>query len=667
MTESNNPVSGTSGSPIPDTPISSPIEDNSIIGKMFPGKKRYAILCIAVLGLAALLANVLVFGFGLICMTEERFHWHEYNISLGLDVFEKIDFDVRNIDIDLSLPTTTTTQASFIKFPDFDINFKTPSIGFNSATFDIATKHPEIFGKILKTIVVEGSKLALDQAGKALDPRKFDFNKLRNGLNFSSFDISIVDQFKRQVLEKLDLIKDLPDGTNLTEVRPPRIDDIEVNDITWKGDIKGRVKIIDKAADFSYTQTERAVLLSIAGIGALLGFLPMNLFINRIGVRKTVTIAGVVSAFVTATVPLSAYFGFYILMINLALIGFAFSCTFPAIAAITEKWSVKTEKSLYYSLLTLSVPLGAVMSYPFGGVYCRSFLGWEYLFIVAGFVTIFTTFIFCLKYRNNPGESVWITIHEQRLIDNGKVIDGRKRHSNVPIPRKQIFTSPSVLSLWIASFAIFVSFSFVFLTGPQILHNQRKLCIYSTGFVLTITALICFILKAIFANRFPTLFMTVNWTEHKRATIFVAVSLICACVFLNIIMLSHILDETMAVVHTIVFVFLALVSLTLASTGIFRSLPVISQQHSQFVSLGIQATAGLALFIVPTIYELTLNTCIIIGFAGILSVIGAIFYYLKSNPATPCDFTGVEQTTLPSPSKEQSKPIIKSDLERSEN
>jgi len=68
---------------------------------------RYVILTLATLCLSMMLANILTLNFTILCMNGEKSRLENFTIDLGIDVFEKIDSELR------AKPTDSPSRYSF--------------------------------------------------------------------------------------------------------------------------------------------------------------------------------------------------------------------------------------------------------------------------------------------------------------------------------------------------------------------------------------------------------------------------------------------------------------------------------------------------------------------------------------------------------------------------
>uniref|UniRef100_A0A0K0G1D0 MFS domain-containing protein n=1 Tax=Strongyloides venezuelensis TaxID=75913 RepID=A0A0K0G1D0_STRVS len=629
-----------------------------LINKMFPGKKRYVILCVSIIGLCSLFSNILTVGFGLRCMTEEIYHFEDFNVSLGIDIFEKIDFDSIDIKdipkINLSFPTTTTTQASFL--PDFKIDIKAPSIGFNKESFKLMTEHPEIFKKILKTVVVEGSKLAIDITAKALDPRNIDWKNLANGFNLTNFDPSVVRQFKDYISKHIESLRQFEKDSNITYLRPPKIDDITIDKVNWRGDIDGKIKIVDRLAPFTFSENEKHLILGSAGLGVLIFFYPVSILVKRFGVRKTVTLFCLLSAVFIALFPIMANIGLVPIMITQVLLGGCFSCTFPAIALITESWATFSEKNLFYPLLTLCLPLGAFLAYPLGGFYCRTIFSYELMFGSSTMLTLLTTMYFWVTYRNCPGESTLITVTEQRLIENGKPIDGRKKHNKEKIPTKEILSDWQTQTSILLTIATFGIYNLIFNVSPNYLFTDDGNCNLLTSLIYALIGLEIFIFSTYITNKSEVIGK--DWEPTKRIKILLLLSFITIGLIMGLLTFHWIILDSIKVF----FMFVIGILISFNGATFLRCVTEVSRQYLYCFSVLLQFGSGVGLIIVEILYLICGDINCLYTIVGILTICAGVVGYLKLI-FEPAPFTKADNSRLPKGDSELSKAIIKSDIE----
>uniref|UniRef100_A0A914YIY8 Uncharacterized protein n=1 Tax=Panagrolaimus superbus TaxID=310955 RepID=A0A914YIY8_9BILA len=68
------------------------------------------------------------------------------------------------------------------------------------------------------------------------------------------------------------------------------VTDMELTNITWNGEVNGRIRVIDEYADYYYTNAEQTALFASVALGSLIFILPVTRMIDRMGTRKAFTI-----------------------------------------------------------------------------------------------------------------------------------------------------------------------------------------------------------------------------------------------------------------------------------------------------------------------------------------------------------------------------------------
>nr|CAD2170140.1 unnamed protein product [Meloidogyne enterolobii] len=331
------------------------------VQQIFNGRFRYIILIISLLSLSMMLGNILCLNFTILCMTEEKFHWKNFTIDVGIDVFENINFESA-FEEKHSSSKSSTSSISISKPTDGFNNL--PSLGIELPSLDstswlrkssskLAIHNPQLFFRLLKMVAMEIGEMAVKKVGEKLDPKNIDFN----GFNLTNFDENFMLNLKEYLLQKFEKsieVNSQLEGQfdNISEWRNVRPEHIELNNISWDGVINGRVKMIEKYADHYYTSTQKSLLLGIIALGALLAIPGIGVGIKRYGCRKIFTIVGLISAISTAICPCAASQGFIPFLIARLIQGVGFAVCFPVIGAVTAEWASLIENGLFNGMLT---------------------------------------------------------------------------------------------------------------------------------------------------------------------------------------------------------------------------------------------------------------------------------------------------------------------------
>uniref|UniRef100_A0AC34R549 Major facilitator superfamily (MFS) profile domain-containing protein n=1 Tax=Panagrolaimus sp. JU765 TaxID=591449 RepID=A0AC34R549_9BILA len=596
-------------------------------------------------------------------MLENRFRFVILVLTTAY-VFEKVDFDPPKPDAEK--PEVEAPEVPESKFPDFEIpGIKVPTPGFNWQTFNFAKTNPDLFFRIMKKIIKEVSLKAAEKTGEALDPRNIDFQKFKDGFNLTDINPDIVTNLKEYLLEKIRLGQKTiemveaegqnltalgqktiemveAEGQNLTAYRNLEVTDVELTNITWNGQIHGRIRVLDEPADYYYSSTERAVLFAAVALGAILFLIPLTRLIDRWGTRKTFTLVGVISAIATGLVPVAASLGFVPFVIVRVIQGVGFAACFPVVGSVTSAWAKLSENGLFNGALTGFLQLGPVIAMPISGFFCH-LDAWELTYYVHALLTIFWILIFWFVFRDTPSEHKKVTTRETNEIQAGKVVvDGRSKHNRTKTPCLDIYKSKSVIAIWVAAIgnmggiflvmfapifirqvlrypviAIYKSKSviaiwvaaignmggiFLVMFAPIFIRQVLRYPVIAVGFQAALPTLLQFIVKL----KAGAISDYIKLPETTKVKIFNSIAFFGMATFF--ILIALIASEETQVI-SIVFLVASATILGFNTGGFFKAATLVGRHYSFFVNAHVQLIA----FFEPRIWpidELFLTDCL---------------------------------------------------------
>jgi MFS family permease len=620
---------------------------------------RFVILAISTIALSMMLANLLTLNFTILCMTEEKYRWENFTIHLNFDVFEKVDFDPPS-------PPTEAPDAPTIRptIPDFDIpGFRTPTPGFNWQSFNFARSNPQLFLQIMKKVIKEVSIRVAERTGQALDPRNIDFSQFRDGFNLTDYNPDVVVRIKDYILDKLRTGQKTvqwidTEGRNVTnDWRNINATDLELTNITWNGEVNGRIRIVDQPADYYYTNFEQSMLFAAVAIGSLCFIFPVIHFLNRSGTRKTFTIVGIISAIATGLIPLAASLGFIPFLIVRFIQGIGFASCFIVIGSITSHWAKVTENGLFNGALTGFLQLGPVIAMPVSGLFCH-LDAWELSYYIHSLLTAIVIAIWWLIYRDHPREHSKVSVPELTEIQLGKVVvDGRAKHNRNKIPYGEIYKNKSVWAIFIAAFGNMFGVFLIMFT-PLFIRKVLQFPYLSVGLFAALPTLFQFFVK-LSAGHFSD---RLAKPENFKVKLFNSIAFFGMALFFILLALFASVDTQ---IMSVIFVIAAATILGFNCGGFFKASTLVSRQFSHFVNAHLQVLASLALLLVPLFvyYVAPDNTTnqwatIFYIFAATLIITNIIFVLIGSGEAAA--FTGsIPENDLVANNGEQMKPIIR--------
>uniref|UniRef100_A0A915CSJ0 Major facilitator superfamily (MFS) profile domain-containing protein n=1 Tax=Ditylenchus dipsaci TaxID=166011 RepID=A0A915CSJ0_9BILA len=137
---------------------------------------------------------------------------------------------------------------------------------------------------------------------------------------------------------------------------------------------------------YDFSPTEKSLFFSVIAVGTILGTIPITYLTSNIGVRKTFTAYGLVSAFATLATPLC----------------FALSTSWPAMGSIISEWSTIRNSGMYIACLSCHLQLGPIFTMPLAGTLCESEWGWPAVYYLQGVLTLLAFLAFYLFFRDSP-------------------------------------------------------------------------------------------------------------------------------------------------------------------------------------------------------------------------------------------------------------------------
>ncbi|MFH4981173.1 hypothetical protein AB6A40_007882 [Gnathostoma spinigerum] len=283
-------------------------------------KFRFVILLLSVICLSMMMANVLTFNFCIICMTREVYDQRYITVNAGKEIFKhinltlpEVDFigaDTRIDDDNIDDNDQSGDGDDWSNIPDIS-----SVLGLNKVSARLLVENPQLFVKLMKKVLVEVSQLGITELGEAVDSRSVDMQQripeFFAGFNLSAFDKESLRGMKEIVCNLIHegRITAHSISDNITEWRNIDIEEFDLLNVTWDGDVYVRRDILVKKADKYYTHQQRSILFASVAVGALLAIAPISTSIHRYGARKTFTVVGSISAISTGLCPLAASFG----------------------------------------------------------------------------------------------------------------------------------------------------------------------------------------------------------------------------------------------------------------------------------------------------------------------------------------------------------------------
>jgi len=221
---------------------------------------------------------------------------------------------------------------------------------------------------------------------------------------------------------------------------------------------------------------------------------PSNLWLARIGVRKTLLRIMLLWGAVTSLMMLahSAY-AFYILRF---LLGVAEAGFFPGILFYLTIWFPDRLRGRVTSLFVMAAPISGIVGGPLAGWIMQSFQGvyglrgWQWLFFFEGIPAILLGVIAYFYLCDQPASASWLSAEEKRLVVEDINADRLRRPAKADKSFRGVLRDPKVYLMAIIYFAYFCSLNTYDLWSPSVMRAVGVQKVITIGWYSGITHLI---------------------------------------------------------------------------------------------------------------------------------------------------------------------------------
>ncbi|CAL2043899.1 unnamed protein product [Caenorhabditis brenneri] len=237
--------------------------------------------------------------------------------------------------------------------------------------------------------------------------------------------------------------------------------------------------------------TEKSILFSATAVGALVGLIPSVPLLNRLGVRRTLSICGLFSTLGTFFTPIAVAWSFYLVVLCRFLQGLGISVILTVLGVIPTSWSPKSEYSTYLAILSCAWQFSNVIFMPVSGILCDSSFGWRSIYYSFGVLTGLFYFVFYMFYTDMPG--IHKNVSEKELC---QIKEGKPEHTvREAVPYGKICTDRCVIAAWVSFLGGNLGFITLLLYGPTYLREVLQFDVRSTGYINALPYALCAVYK----------------------------------------------------------------------------------------------------------------------------------------------------------------------------
>ncbi|KAG9510667.1 Sialin [Fragariocoptes setiger] len=175
---------------------------------------------------------------------------------------------------------------------------------------------------------------------------------------------------------------------------------------------KERETKLSSGEKFDWDSDRRGLLKGAFAIGHA----PLQILGGRMseiyGPRWILTLGGAAVGFSCLLAPYSAKLSFYLIFVDLILLGLFVSCVTPSLFTLYARWLTPGEKSMLASFNLVASRVGYASSYLIGGLLLENGYSWRHMFISAGVVAITWALLIAIVVRDWPHEHYMMSQNE---------------------------------------------------------------------------------------------------------------------------------------------------------------------------------------------------------------------------------------------------------------
>ncbi|XP_025995967.2 putative inorganic phosphate cotransporter isoform X2 [Solenopsis invicta] len=207
--------------------------------------------------------------------------------------------------------------------------------------------------------------------------------------------------------------------------------------------VSNETNAAERSADgpFVWDNKEQGYLLSSFFWGYVITQIPFGILAKRYGAKYFLGIGMLINSIFGLLVPISAYWGYWPLIIIRFIQGLGEGPIVPCTHALLAKWIPPNERSRMGAFVYAGAQFGTVVSMPLSGLLAAwDFGGWPSIFYVFGIIGTIWCIAFLIWVYEDPEQHPSITEDEKKLILSS-LWGSAGITSSPPVPWRAIATS----------------------------------------------------------------------------------------------------------------------------------------------------------------------------------------------------------------------------------
>jgi MFS family permease len=241
------------------------------------------------------------------------------------------------------------------------------------------------------------------------------------------------------------------------------------------------------APDLGFDDAAYGMGAGLFYLGYILLEIPSNLWLARVGIRKTLLRIMIVwGACCAALAFMSTPWEYFLLR---TLLGCAEAGLFPGILLYLTYWIPSARRASVTALFMASIPISGVVGGPLAALIMRAlgnwhhFAGWRWLFIAEGVPAILLGMVAYFYLKEGPASAPWLTPDEIKVVlaDLERERMTRRAGRNVHESLRAATLDPQFVAIAALGFALMVSTAGSFLWLPSIIHRSGVTSVSEVG------------------------------------------------------------------------------------------------------------------------------------------------------------------------------------------
>jgi len=228
----------------------------------------------------------------------------------------------------------------------------------------------------------------------------------------------------------------------------------------------------------------------ILTVGYVMFEIPSNVWLERIGARRTISRIMVLWGAITALMMfISTAWHLYVLRF---LLGAAEAGFLPGLIFYLSLWFPERRLGSATSWVLIAVPITGVVNGPLSGWIMSDldgalgFHGWQWLFLITGLPAVVCGICAFFWLSDRPSDVTWLSPEEKSLIDAGP----RRAPEHVGRQLAALLRHPGFYLLLFSYFTIFLSLNAIILWQPTLVKAIPGESIRSVGWIIGFASLV---------------------------------------------------------------------------------------------------------------------------------------------------------------------------------